>query len=144
MLDAPAIAGVYRQVGPAETVAGDGTVTTHGAEPDAQIIYTADGYYSFIVSPPGRPELTATESPDLSVVSEDELRSAVKAFVVLAGPFTLHDGTIEHRVDISLNPALVGVPVVRRIQLDVDGFDLELSSIPADDGSRRRVRWARQ
>lgn len=143
MVERQDVAGVYRQVGPIELVVPDGSVTPTGKAPDAQVIYTAEGYYSFVTVPSDRPRLSGTDRPDLTDAAAEEMAAAVANFVFLAGRYELGPGAVTHHVDFSLNPNLVGGTVVRDLWLDTDGFDLTLSFVRPHDGSRRRVRWER-
>lgn len=142
MLEARDIAGVYHQLGPAQTVAADGSVTATGETPDAQLSYSADGHYSFIVTPK-RERTSGTARPDLSELPADELRAAVSGVIVLAGRFEFEDGMLVHHVDFSLNPNLIGETMIRNAYLDLEGADFTLAVPPGPDGSRRRVHWLR-
>ncbi len=48
---------------------------------------------------------------------------------------------LHHHVEMALNPNAVGQTIIRRAELK--GTDLTLSSVPAPDGSFRRIRWRR-
>jgi hypothetical protein len=61
--------------------------------------------------------------------------------VCYAGRYTLKDSVLHHHVDMALNPNAVGQTIIRRAELK--GGDLTLSSVPAPDGSYRRIRWRR-
>jgi len=61
--------------------------------------------------------------------------------VCYAGRYTLKDNVLHHHVEMALNPNAVGQTITRRAELK--GTDLTLSSVPAPDGSYRRIRWRR-
>ena len=61
--------------------------------------------------------------------------------VCYAGRYELKDGVLHHHVEMALNPNAVGQTIIRRPELN--GTDLTLSSLPAKDGSYRRIRWRR-
>lgn len=134
------IAGVYRQVG-ADLVASDGTVTSAGETRNSQLMYSEDGYVAIVSTPADRPALSGGGVIGLDSVPIEELPGAVKEVVVYAGRYVLNDGAVEHRIDMALNPNLIGGVVVRNVHLD--GPDLTLSAAPAADGSHRRIHWRR-
>jgi lipocalin-like protein len=142
MLEARDIAGVYHQLGPAQRVEVDGSVSAPGDTPHAQLMYSADGHYSFIVTPK-RESTSGTDRPDLSELPIDELRASVTGVIVLAGRFEFRDGFLEHHVDFSLHPNLLGTKMVREAYVDLDGADFTLAVPPGPDGSQRRVHWRR-
>jgi hypothetical protein len=140
MLKPEQLAGVYRQVG-ADAINADGSTTTD--EPrNSQIMYSPDGYMAVLSTPGGRKKLSGSDGRvDLNAALPEELAGAVRDLVCYAGRYILKDGVVEHHVDMALNPNLVGGVVIRRI--DIRGADLTLSSVPAKDGSYRRIRWRR-
>jgi len=134
------LVGVYRNLGE-DMVAGDGTVQSDDAR-TAQIMYSPDGYMSVVSMPNGR-KLTAKASggPDLNAATPQERAEAAKGMVCYAGRYMLKDNVLHHHVEMALNPNAVGQTIIRRAELK-DG-DLTLSSVPALDGSYRRIRWRR-
>ena len=140
MLKKEDIVGVYRTLGD-DTVGADGSVTTDASR-IAQIMYSADGYMS-VVSMPKRRKLTAASSggPDLNAATPEERAEAAKGMVCYAGHYTLKDDVLHHHVEMALNPNAVGQTIIRRAELK--GGDLTLSSVPATDGSYRRIKWRR-
>lgn len=138
MLKKEDLVGVYRTLGD-ETIAADGTVTTDASR-TAQIMYSADGYMSVVSMPNGR-KLTAASSggPDLNAATPEERAEAAKGMVCYAGQYTLKDDVLHHHVEMALNPNAVGQTIIRKAELK--GGDLTLSSVPAKDGSYRRIKW---
>ena len=134
------IVGVYRGLGE-DMIAADGTVTSETGRA-AQIMYSPDGFMS-VVSMPGGRKLTARASggPDLNAASPEERAEAAMGMVCYAGRYTLKDNVLHHHVEMALNPNAVGQTIIRRAELK--GTDLTLSSVPAPDGSFRRIRWRR-
>jgi hypothetical protein len=134
------LVGVYRTLGE-DTVAPDGTVTSDNAR-TAQIMYSPDGYMAVVSMPNGR-KLTAKSSggPDLNAATPQERAEAANGMVCYAGRYELKDGVLHHHVEMALNPNAVGQTILRRVELN--GADLTLSSVPAKDGSYRRIRWRR-
>jgi hypothetical protein len=134
------IVGVYRTIGE-DMVAADGTVTSDTAR-TAQIMYSPDGYMAVVSQPNGR-KLTARSSggPDLNAATPEERAEAAKGMVCYAGRYELKDSVLHHHVEMALNPNAVGQTIIRRAALN--GADLTLSSVPAPDGSHRRIKWRR-
>jgi hypothetical protein len=134
------IVGVYRTLGD-DTVSADGKITSDESR-TAQIMYSPDGYMSVVSMPDGR-KLTAAASggPDLNGATAEERAEAAKGMVCYAGHYELKDGVLHHHVEMGLNPNAVGQTILRRVELK--GGDLTLSSVPAKDGSYRRIRWRR-
>jgi hypothetical protein len=134
------IVGVYRTLGE-DTVAADGSVVSD-TDRTAQIMYSPDGYMSVVSMPNGRkPTAKGSGGPDLNAATPEERAEAAKGMVCYAGRFELKDGMVHHRVEMALNPNAVGQTIVRRVAMN--GDDLTLSSVPAPDGSYRRIRWRR-
>jgi hypothetical protein len=134
------LVGVYRTPGE-DMISGDGKVTIDAAR-TAQIMYSPDGYMSVVSMPNGR-KLTAKSSggPDLNAATPEERADAAKGMVCCAAHYELKDGVLHHHVEMALNPNAVGQTIIRRAELK--GADLTLSSVPAPDGSYRRIRWRR-
>jgi hypothetical protein len=134
------IVGVYRTLGE-DTVGADGRVASDNAR-TAQIMYSPDGYMSVVSMPNGRKLAAKTSGgPDLNAATPEERAEAAKGMVCYAGHYELKDGVLHHHVEMALNPNAVGQTIVRRVALN--GADLTLSSVPAADGSYRRIRWRR-
>jgi hypothetical protein len=134
------IVGVYRTIGE-DTVGGDGRVVSDTAR-TAQIMYSPDGYMSVVSMPHGRKLAARTSGgPDLNAATPEERAEAASGMVCYAGRYELKDGVLHHHLDMALNPNVVGQTIIRRVTLD--GPDLTLSSVPAPDGSYRRIKWRR-
>jgi hypothetical protein len=134
------LVGVYRGIGE-DMFAADGTVTTESGR-TAQIMYSPDGYMAVVSMPHGRKLAARTSGgPDLNAATPEERAEAARGMVCYAGRYELKDGVLHHHVEMALNPNAVGQTIVRRATLN--GADLTLSSVPAPDGSYRRIRWRR-
>jgi hypothetical protein len=96
-----------------------------------------------VVSMPNGRRLAAKTSggPDLNAATPEERAEAANGMVCYAGHYELKDGVLHHHVEMALNPNAVGQTIIRRPELK--GADLTLSSLPAKDGSYRRIRWRR-
>ena len=134
------LVGVYRTLGE-DTVSADGRITSDESR-TAQIMYSPDGYMSVVSMPNGRKLAAKTSGgPDLNAATPEERAEAAKGMVCYAGHYELKDNVLHHHVEMALNPNAVGQTIVRRA--DLKGGDLTLSSVPAADGSYRRIRWRR-
>ncbi|MBM3527544.1 MAG: lipocalin-like domain-containing protein [Alphaproteobacteria bacterium] len=134
------LVGVYRTLGE-DTVAADGTVTSD-SDRTAQIMYSPDGYMAVVSMPNGRKRTAkGAAGPDLGGATPEERAEVSLGMVCYAGRYELKDNVLHHRVEMALNPNAVGQTIVRRAELK--GTDLTLSSVPAPDGSYRRIRWRR-
>lgn len=134
------LVGVYRTLGD-DAVAADGKVTSDNSR-TAQIMYSPDGYMAVVSMPNGRKLAAKTSGgPDLNAATPEERAEAATGMVCYAGRYELKDGVLHHHVEMALNPNAVGQTIIRRPELN--GTDLTLSSLPAKDGSYRRIRWRR-
>jgi Lipocalin-like domain len=134
------IVGVYRTVGE-DAVSPDGKMVTDDQR-TAQIMYSPDGYMAVVSMPNGRKLAAKTSGgPDLNAATPEERAEAAKGMVCYAGRYELKDGVLHHHVEMALNPNAIGQTILRRVALN--GPDLTLSSVPAADGSYRRIRWRR-
>jgi hypothetical protein len=132
--------GVYRTLGD-DTVSADGRIESDSSR-TAQIMYSPDGYMAVVSMPNGRKLAAKTSGgPDLNAATAEERAEAAKGMVCYAGHYELKDGVLHHHVEMALNPNAVGQTIIRRVELN--GPDLTLSSVPAQDGSYRRIRWRR-
>ena len=132
------LVGVYRSLGE-DTIGADGKAVADTSR-TAQIMYSPDGYLSVVSMPNGR-KLTAKASggPDLNAATPEERAEVAKGMVCYAGRYELKDNVLHHHVEMALNPNAVGQTIIRRAQWK--NGDLTLSSVPAADGSHRRIRW---
>jgi hypothetical protein len=134
------LVGVYRTIGE-DMISGDGKVVSDNAR-TAQIMYSPDGYMSVVSQPNGRKLAAKTSGgPDLNAATPEERAEAANGMVCYAGRYELKDDVLHHHVEMALNPNAVGQIIIRRAVLK-DG-DLTLSSVPAADGSYRRIKWRR-
>lgn len=134
------LVGVYRGQG-REIVHKDGHIDRRPA-PQSQIIYSADGFMAVVSTPTGRAPVTAAPGQaDLNAATEAERAAAAAGVVAYAGRFTVDGDTVFHRIEMALNPNLVGQALKRTIH--IDGDDLTLTTAPDSDGSFGRIHWRR-
>ena len=134
------LVGVYRTLGD-DAVSADGKITSDESR-TAQIMYSPDGYMSVVSMPNGRRLAAKTSGgPDLNAATAEERAEAADGMVCYAGHYELKGDVLHHHVEMALNPNAVGQTIIRRAELN--GADLTLSSVPAADGSYRRIKWRR-
>jgi hypothetical protein len=133
------IVGVYRGQG-AENLSKDGTVTARRAPPNSQIMYSPDGFIG-VLSTAAERKPVSQASTDLDGLSVEERAEAAMGVVAYAGRYEVKDGKVFHRIEMALNPGLIGQTLTRRIHLQ--GDDLTLSTEPDAQGNYSRIRWRR-
>ena len=135
------IVGVYRQIGE-DAVNAAGEITFTEDNRSSQIMYSPDGYIGVISGPGGRSKVSGSDSrTDLNGATAEERAQAASGLTCYAGRYELKDGVVHHRIEMALNPNLVGQTLIRRVH--IDGPNLTLSSVPDKDGNYRRIKWRR-
>jgi hypothetical protein len=117
----------------------DGSVTEPlGPGAEGLLVYTPDGWMSAQMMTAGRPRLSRA-NPRAAPV--DERAAAFDTFFGYCCRWRVVGETVEHRVTISHNPALVGTVQVRRVEMK--GRSLTLSALePVPGGVRvHRLQW---
>jgi hypothetical protein len=108
----------------------------------SQIMYSADGYVGVVSTPSGRKQPPgAAGRTDLAGATPDELVEATRGVTCYAGHYELKGDEVHHHVEMALNPGLVGLTMIRRVQFD--GPNLTLSARPDAQGQVRRILWRR-
>lgn len=135
------IVGVYRQIGE-EIVDATGKVIHSDKNRSSQIMYSPDGYIGVVSTPLGRKKPPgAAGRTDLTGATPEELAEATRSVTCYAGHYELKGDEVYHRVEMALNPNLVGQTMVRRVEMN--GADLTLSARPDAQGQVRRILWRR-
>ncbi len=117
----------------------DGTVTEPlGPGAEGLLIYTADGWMSAAIMAAGRPRLSRG-NPRAAPIAERA--AAFDTYFGYCCRWRVVGRTVEHRVTLSHNQALVGTVQVRKIQMT--GRRLTLSAEEAVSGGLRvhRLQW---
>jgi hypothetical protein len=117
----------------------DGTVTEPlGSGAEGLLVYTADGWMSAAMMAAGRPRLSRG-NPRAAPLKERA--AAFDGFFGYCCRWRVVGRTVEHRVTLSHNPALVGTVQVRKIQMT--GRRLTLSAEEVAPGGLRvhRLQW---
>ena len=117
---------------------------THPFGEDARglMIYGAGGAMSAAIARAGRPGFAAPRPKDWT---EGERAAAFDGYFHYAGRWSLTDGKVTHRVELSLNPAMEATVQVREARLE--GELLTLSAEEALGGGRarhHRLVWRRR
>ena len=117
----------------------DGTVTEPlGPDAEGLLVYTQDGWMSAAIMAAGRARLSRG-NPRAAPLKERA--AAFDSYFSYCCRWRVVGQSVEHRVTISHNPALVGTVQVRKIQMQ--GRNLTLSADePAPGGIRvHRLQW---
>lgn len=124
-----------------ETTPHDAPSHPFGENAQGQIMYTADGRMSAVISRAGR---TPLSTPSPRQASAEECREAFTSFFCYAGTWHLEGDTVVHELSLALNPAMIGTEQRRHAKLT--GDRLELSARETLSGGRarkHRILWQR-
>jgi hypothetical protein len=117
----------------------DGSVTEPlGPGATGLLVYTGDGWMSAAMMAAGRPRLSRSNP---RAAPESERAAAFDTYFGYCCRWRIVGQSVEHRVTLSHNPALVGTLQARRIQMR--GHTLTLSAQEAAPGGVRvhRLQW---
>ena len=118
-------------------VYADGRPPEHplGADATGILMYTQDGHVSALLMRKARPAQAPANPAEAAAAYADSF--------AYSGRYTVRDGTAYHAIEVSTNPALVGVTSTRHI--DMTGARLTLSGPDFAAGSSRtqRIAWRR-
>ena len=104
-----------------------------GADAAGILMYTSDGHVSALLMRKARPAQPPANPAEAAAAYADSF--------AYSGRYTVRDGTAYHAIEVSTNPALVGVTSTRHI--DMTGGRLTLSGPDFAAGSPRtqRIEW---
>ena len=124
-MNANLFVGAWRLVS-FEVRAADGGISyPYGPDASGYIIYGSDGYMSVAIMSADRPDFGAA---DILGGSPQERAEAARTYVSYCGRYEVRDGTVVHRVEVSLFPNWVGTEQERYYELE--GDRLRLSTAP--------------
>ena len=105
--------------------------------PDAKgfILYTLDGHVSATLMRAAR----TNKAP----ASDAERAAAFAESFAYAGRYEVRDATVFHSIEVTTNPALVGVTSTRHITLDGDRLTLSGPDFAAGTGRTQTIVWRR-
>lgn len=144
-MEAATVVGSWRLVrwrAVSEDDAGTVAVTyPMGEDADGLIHYSADGRMSVLIAAAGREPFA---SGDLLGGSVEERAAAFSGFLAYAGGYTMGDGFVTHRLEISSFPNWVGSEQLRYVARDGDQLFLSTDAILTSGTWRRsELTWTR-
>ena len=118
-------------------VYADGRPPEHplGADATGILMYTSDGHVSALLMRKARP----AHAP----ASPAEAAAAYADSFAYSGRYTVRDGTAYHAIEVSTNPALVGVTSTRHIDMTDGRLTLSGPDFAAGSPRTQRIEWWR-
>ena len=118
-------------------VYADGRPPEHplGADATGILMYTADGHVSALLMRKARPA-TAPANPA-------EAAAAYADSFAYSGRYTVREGTAYHAIEVSTNPALIGVTSTRHIDMTDGRLTLSGPDFAAGSPRTQRIEWRR-
>jgi hypothetical protein len=114
----------------------DGSRTApFGRDARGAIMYTEDGYMTAIVSAAER--FLPADSP-----ADDQKAAAFSTYFNYAGRWTIDGDAVTHRVELALDPNLVGVEMTRAVEHQ--GNRMVFSGTMADGKTKNVIIWKRR
>jgi hypothetical protein len=104
-----------------------------GHAPVGFITYTEDGHMAVQFGRSERPRLAAG---DWVAAALSEVAAAARDYFAYCGTYEYRDGTVVHRIELSLMPNWIGGEQVRQVALD--GDTVTLSTPPTPVGGRQQ------
>ncbi len=105
-----------------------------GHDPLGFITYTADGRMAVQF---GRADRACLAAGDWVAATPGEIAAAARDYIAYCGTYEFRDGTVVHRVNLSLMPNWVGGELVRDVVLNED--IVTLSTPPTAVGGRQQI-----
>lgn len=113
----------------------DGSVThPFGRDAVGFITYTADGRMAVQF---GRADRARLAVGDWIAAPAGEIATAARDYFAYCGTYEVHDGTVVHRIELSLMPNWIGGEQTRLVALD--GDTVTLTTPPTPVGGRQQV-----
>lgn len=133
--------GTWRLVRWENIIAGELYDSVLGPRPQGQIIYTADGYMSAILSSAGRVPLGAAT---LHQATTEERAAAAAGYLSYGGTWELTDEVAVHHCTLSLFPNWVGTDLIRQVEWE-DGRLVLVATVNRPDGATavNKLVWER-
>ena len=118
-------------------VYADGRPSEHplGADATGILMYTADGHVSAL--------LTRKACSAQAPANSAEAAAAYADSFAYSGRYTVRDGTAYHAIEVSTNPALVGVTSTRHIDMTDGRLTLSGPDFAAGSPRTQRIEWRR-
>lgn len=118
-------------------VYADGRPPEHplGADATGILMYTQDGHVSALLMRKARPAQAPANPAEAAAAYADSFS--------YAGRFTLREGTAYHAIEVSSNPALIGITSTRHIEFSGDRLILSGPDFAAGSPRTQRIEWRR-
>ena len=124
-----------------ETRTTDGRVTYPlGRDAVGYLIYTAGGHIAVPMMRANRP---AFASDDLLGGTVEEQATAAAGYVTYCGRYEVRNGTVIHRVELSLFPNWVGSTQVRFAEVEADEVTITTDPLAIGGETVNRLVWER-
>lgn len=119
-----------------------GTSRPFGTDAGGVLVYTADGWMSATMWVAARTPWSAASARKASV---DSRATAADEYLAYCGRWRLEGDIVEHLVEGSLNPLLIGTRQLRRARIEGDRLVLTADESDAASGAARRhvIEWRR-
>ena len=106
-----------------------------GADATGILMYTTDGHVSAVLMRKARPAQAPANPAEAAAAYADSF--------AYSGRFTVRDGAAYHAIEVSTNPALVGVTSTRHIDMDDGRLTLSGPDFAAGSPRTQRIEWRR-
>ena len=112
-----------------------------GQDPAGFITYGADGRMAVQF---GRADRPGIATGDWFNAPDAEVAAAARMYFAYCGTYSYADGTVTHRIELSLLPDWIGIEQVRSVELDGDRVTLTTPPTPIQGRPQRsRLVWQR-
>ena len=118
-------------------VYADGRPPEHplGADATGILMYTSDGHVSALLMRKARPAAAPANPVEAAAAYADSF--------AYSGRYTVRDRTAYHAIEVSTNPALVGVTSTRHIDMADGRLTLSGPDFAAGSPRTQRIEWRR-
>ncbi len=106
-----------------------------GADATGILMYTSDGHVSALLMRKTRPAQAPANPAEAAAAYADSF--------AYSGRYTVRDGAAYHAIEVSTNPALVGVTSTRYIDMTDGRLTLSGPDFAAGSSRTQRIEWQR-
>ena len=106
-----------------------------GADATGILMYTADGHVSALLMRKTRPAKAPANPAEAAAAYADSF--------AYSGRYTVREGTAYHAIEVSTNPALIGVTSTRHIDMTDGRLTLSGPDFAASSLRTQRIEWRR-
>lgn len=124
---------------------GDGRepVSPFGRDAQGQLVYSASGKMSAVLSAAKRAELPIERLERAAKAPPQSKADAFDTYLSYAGRYRVENGNVHHEVELALVPNIVGLEQVRRAHLDEDVLTLSYDVETRRGVQHYVLRWRR-